>query len=158
MWLQKGKWISENDYVWDFLDDTSFFVFVHFESINSFTKSCLVMILYHLIFYLLGDRWIFGGTSFHREHHWGRVAQSPPEIFWQPAASSVIMAAGGKGQGQNSVTRRRFWSDPQSTHKSAHYAPAPHRCHGGRPWQVRLQTTITTDSQRYVCWFILLLQ
>lgn len=93
------------------------------------------------LYLLAGDPGPPGGTGLHRQHPRRGAVQSPPAIFWQLAASSTVVATGGEGAEQTSVARRGPWGGRHQTHQSAHHLPASHRHHGGRPRQVRPQTT-----------------
>lgn len=83
-----------------------------------------------------------GGTGLHGQHPRRGAVQSPSAIFRQLAASSVVVATGREGPQQTSVARWRPWCGHRQTHQLAYSLPASYRHHGGRPWQVQLQTTV----------------
>lgn len=106
-------------------------------------KSCVKMCHFYCFMFnfclLPGDTGPLGGAGLHRQHPRRGAVQSPSAIFWQPAASSTVVATGRKGPEQTSVAWWRPWSGHHQTHQLAYNLPASYRHHRGRPWQV--QTT-----------------
>lgn len=128
------------------------FSFSHFESSLQdmfekkklkIIKSCVKMCHFYCFMFnfclLPGDTGPLGGAGLHRQHPRRGAVQSPSAIFWQPAASSTVVATGRKGPEQTSVAWWRPWSGHHQTHQLAYNLPASYRHHRGRPWQV--QTT-----------------